>query len=125
MRDRFETAVLEKVPDTFVNGDRTARLPNTSNLSFAGVESDAALMMLDRHQLCCSAGSACRTGSAEASHVLRAMKLGADRTRGSMRFSFGRFNTETEVEKAIEVVPTVISKLRSLSAAAAREPAGV
>jgi cysteine desulfurase len=82
--------------------------------------------MLDRHQVCCSAGSACRTGSIEASHVLRAMKLDAERTRGSMRFSFGRFNTETEVDKALEIVPEVISKLRSLSSASAvREPAGV
>ena len=126
MRDRFETTLLEKVPETFVNGDRSARLPNTSNLSFAGVESGAALAMLDRHQLCCSAGSACRTGSLESSHVLRAMKLGADRARGSMRFSFGRYNTEAEVDKALEIVPKVILKLRSLAAASAvREPAGV
>ena len=126
MRDRFETTVLEKVPDTFVNGDRVARLPNTSNLSFAGVESGAALALLDRHQLCCSAGSACRTGSIESSHVLRAMKVDVDRARGSMRFSFGRFNTEAEVDRAIEILPAVISKLRSLSAApAARETAGV
>jgi cysteine desulfurase len=98
-----------------VNGDLVARLPNTSNLSFAGIESDAALMMFDRHQLCCSAGSACRTGSLEASHVLRAMKLDPERTRGSMRFSFGRFNTEADVDKALEIVPAVIARLRELS----------
>jgi cysteine desulfurase len=115
MRDRFEIGVQEKVPDTFVNGDREARLPNTSNLSFAGIESDAALILFDRHQLCCSAGSACRTGMPEASHVLRAMNLGPERTRGSMRFSFGRFNTEADVEKALEIIPTVIAKLRSMS----------
>lgn len=126
MRDRFETGVLERVPDTLVNGDRTTRLPNTSNLSFAGIESGAALVMLDRQQLCCSAGSACRTGSLDASHVLRAMKLDADRSRGSMRFSFGRFNTESDVDRALEILPKVISKLRSLSPApAAREPARV
>jgi cysteine desulfurase len=115
MRDRFENAILEKVPSTFVNGDLVARLPNTSNLSFAGIASDAALMMFDRHQLCCSAGSACRTGSLEASHVLRAMKLDPERTRGSMRFSFGRFNTEADVDKALEIVPAVIARLRELS----------
>jgi cysteine desulfurase len=82
--------------------------------------------MLDRHQLCCSAGSACRTGSVESSHVLRAMKVSDDRARGSMRFSFGRFNTENEVDQAVEIVPKVIAKLRSLSSAGAvREPAGV
>jgi cysteine desulfurase len=124
MRDRFENGILEGVPDTFVNGDRTARLPNTSNLSFAGIESDAALVMFDRHQLCCSAGSACRTGSLEASHVLRAMNVPPDRARGSMRFSFGRFNTDADVDKALEIIPAVISKLRALSPARpAREPA--
>jgi cysteine desulfurase len=110
---------LERVPDTFVNGDRAARLPNTSNLSFIGIESDAALVMFDRHHLCCSAGSACRTGSMEASHVLRAMSVSAERARASMRFSFGRFNTEADVDKALEIIPAVISKLRALLPATA------
>jgi cysteine desulfurase len=109
-----------------VNGDLTARLPNTTNLSFVGIESDAALVLFDRHQLCCSAGSACRTGSLEASHVLRAMNLPIERTRGSMRFSFGRFNTDADVDKALEIIPAVIAKLRAMSPAnAAREPAAV
>ncbi len=115
MRDRFETAILATVPQSFVNGDRIARLPNTSNLSFAGVESDAVLLMLDQQNICCSAGSACKTGSLQASHVLRAMNLGPDRSRGSLRFSFGRFNTEADVDRAIEIVPRVIAKLRALS----------
>lgn len=126
LRDRFEMTLLEKVPDTFVNGDRRARLPNTSNLSFARVQSGAALVMLDRHQICCSAGSACGTGSLEASHVLRAMNLDADRARASLRFSFGRYNTDADVDKALEVIPNVISKLRSLSpATAVRQTASV
>jgi cysteine desulfurase len=119
MRDRFETGLREKVSDTFVNGDLKTRLPNTSNLSFAGIESDAALVLFDRHQLCCSVGSACRTGSLEASHVLRAMNLSSERTRGSMRFSFGRFNTEADVDKALEIIPAVIARLRKLSPAKA------
>lgn len=124
MRDRFEIGVRESVPDTFVNGDLEARLPNTSNLSFTGIESDAALMLFDRHQICCSAGSACRTGSAETSHVLRAMNLSSERARGSMRFSFGRFNSEADVDKALEIIPGVISRLRELSpGAAVRESA--
>src|SRR5437763_10146686 len=126
MRDRFETGLLERVPNTFVNGDRAARLPNTTNLSFAGIESNAALVMFDRHHLCCSAGSACRTGSAEASHVLRAMNLPPERLHGSMRFSFGRFNTEADVDKALEIIPAVIGKLRAMSpASAAPAPAAV
>jgi cysteine desulfurase len=126
MRDRFEAALLERVPDTFVNGDRAARLPNTTNLSFAGIESDGALLMFDRQQLCCSAGSACRTGASESSHVLSAMKVPPERARASMRFSFGRFNSDTDVDRALEIIPAVISKLRALSSASAiREPATV
>jgi cysteine desulfurase len=124
MRDRFEATLLDRVPDSFVNGDRGARLPNTTNISFAGIEADAALMMFDRHQLCCSAGSACRTGAVESSHVLNAMNVPIERARASMRFSFGRFNTDADVEKALEIIPAVISKLRAVSSAgAAREPA--
>jgi cysteine desulfurase len=83
-------------------------------------------MMFDRHQLCCSAGSACRTGAIESSHVLSAMNLPAERARASMRFSFGRFNSEADVDKALEIIPAVILKLRTLSSASAsREPAPV
>ena len=124
-RDRLQVW-QERVPDTFVNGNRMARLPNTSNPSFSGIESDAALVMFDRHRLCCSAGSACRTGSLETSHVLRAMNLPPERARASMRFSFGRFNTEADVDKALEIIPATISKLRALSPSrASHEPASV
>ncbi len=73
-------------------------------------------MMLDQQGLCCSAGSACRTGSLQASHVLRAMSLSDDRMRGSMRFSFGRFNTLGEVERASGIVRETIAKLRRFNA---------
>jgi cysteine desulfurase len=126
LRDRFENGLLERIPNAFVNGNLAERLPNTTNVSFIGIESEAALVMFDRQHLCCSAGSACRTGSLEASHVLRAMNLAAERLRGSMRFSFGRFNTEAEVDQALEIIPTVISKLRAMSPApVAAEPATV
>ena len=116
MRDRFEKSVLEKLSGASVNGARAPRLPNTSSFSFDGIESPAALLLLDRHRICCSAGSACRTGSQEASHVLRAMNPNGDGARRSLRFSFGRFNTEAEIDHAIEVVPKVIDKLRQMAA---------
>ena len=119
LRDRFENALLDQVPRSFVNGDRATRLPNTSSMSFDGVESDGALMLLDRQGICCSAGSACRSGSLEPSHVLRAMGLSEARLRGSLRFSFSRFNTEADLEKAIEFVPRAIAKLRAMSGGAA------
>src|SRR5437870_12847933 len=118
MRDRFEKAILESTSGTSVNGAGALRIPNTSSLSFEGIESPAALILLDRHGLCCSAGSACKTGSQEASHVLRAMNPNGDGARRSLRFSFGRFNTEAEIDRAIELVPRVIERLRQMSAPA-------
>src|SRR5216117_473998 len=118
MRDRFEKAILETVNGAAVNGAGAARIPNTSSFSFVGIESPAALLLLDRHRICCSAGSACRTGSEEASHVLRAMDSIGDRARRSLRFSFGRFNTDAQLDRAIEIVPKVIEKLRQMAAPA-------
>ena len=116
MRDRFEKSVLEAVSGASVNGAAADRLPNTSSLSFEGIESPSALLLLDRQLICCSAGSACRTGSQEASHVLRAMNPSSDGARRSLRFSFGRFNTDAQIDRAIEVVPKVIDKLRQSNA---------
>ena len=116
MRDRFEKSVLEAVSGASVNGAGAARLPNTSSLSFEGIESPSALLLLDRQGICCSAGSACRTGSQEASHVLRAMNPSSDGARRSLRFSLGRFNTDAQIDRAIEVVPKVIDKLRQSAA---------
>jgi cysteine desulfurase len=114
LRDRFERALMEKVPGTTINGVRAPRLSNTASLSYDGIEAQSALLLLDRHGVCCSAGSACRTGAAEASHVLRAMGLTEEQGRGTLRFSFGRSNSEADLAQAIEVVPRVIEKLRRL-----------
>ncbi len=118
MRDRFEKAILQSVSGASVNGARAARLPNTTSFLFEGIESPAALLLLDRHHICCSAGSACRTGSQEASHVLRAMDSSGDGARRSLRFSLGRYNSESQIDRAIEIVPKVVEKLRQLSAPA-------
>jgi cysteine desulfurase len=115
MRDRFEKAILQSVNGVSVNGARAVRLPNTSSLLFDGIESPAALLLLDRHHICCSAGSACRTGSQEASHVLRAMNSSGDAARRSLRFSLGRYNSDSQIDRAIEIVPKVVEKLRRLS----------
>jgi cysteine desulfurase len=112
MRDRFEKSVLEAVSRASVNGAGAVRLPNTSSLSFEGIESSSALLLLDRQGIYCSAGSACRTGSQEASHVLRAMNPSGDDARRSLRFSLGRLNTEAEIDRAREAVPKIIEKLR-------------
>jgi cysteine desulfurase len=98
-----------------VNGDAVDRLPNTTNISFEGVESEGALILLDEKGLCCSAGSACTSGSVNPSHVLKAMGFSNDRARASLRFSTGRFTTASDIDRACEIIPAVISKLRELS----------
>ena len=120
LRDRFEKGLIEKIPDAYVNGAGAPRLANTSSMMFDEIESEAALMMLDQENICCSAGSACRTGSLQPSHVLSAMGLVNEQARGSLRFSFGRFNDDKDIDRAIDVVPRVIGKLRALSPVTAR-----
>ncbi|EDY21880.1 cysteine desulfurase NifS [Chthoniobacter flavus Ellin428] len=118
LRDEFEKGVLTQIEGAHVNGDTEHRLPNTSNLAFEGIDSEGALMLLDQNHICCSSGSACTTGSVHASHVLKAMGLSDERARASLRFSFSRFNTHAEVEKALEIMPKVIGKLRRIAMAA-------
>jgi cysteine desulfurase len=119
LRDRFEETLLSELEDVLVNGDRSARLPNTCNLAFTGVNAQAILVKLDQEGICCSLGSSCTTGAVQPSHVLRAMHFSNERARSSLRFSFGRFNTEAEVDRALEVLPRIVRNLRALSAAPA------
>ena len=112
LRDRFERGILERVEGALVNGDVVNRLPNTSNLAFDAIDSEALLLLLDEEGICCSSGSACTTGSLHASHVLKAMGFSDDRARSSLRFSLGRFNTAAEVDRALEIIPRVIARLR-------------
>ncbi len=115
LRDRLENTVLATIPSAFRNGAAQPRLPNTTNLGFAGIESEAALMLLDQLGICASAGSACTTGSLEPSHVLAAMGIEAARARSSLRFSLGVENTTEDVDYLLQHLPVVIAKLRALS----------
>lgn len=115
LRDRFEQGLFEAVSSIQINGHRTQRLPNTSNLAIEGIDAEGMLMLLDQREICCSAGSACTAGSLEPSHVLKAMGYSNERARGSLRFSFSRFNSETEVGRALQIIPNAIEKLRSMN----------
>ena len=115
LRDKLEEALLETCPDSRVNGDPDHRLPNTANISFEYVEGEAMLLLLDRHGICASSGSACTSGSLEPSHVLRAMGVPFTAAHGSIRFSLSRYNTEEEVDFTIEKMPAIIHRLRELS----------
>ena len=113
LRDRFEEDVLERIPGVRINGDTKHRLPNTANLAIEGANSEGLLMLLDQKGVCCSAGSACTAGSLEPSHVLKAMGFSTERAQASLRFSFGRFNTEEEVSSAVGILATAVEKVRS------------
>ena len=118
LRDRFEETILSTVDGARRNGTDEPRLPNTSNLTFAGIDAETALLLFDQEGLCCSAGSACSSGSINPSHVLTAMGVLRDEARASLRFSLGRTTTDSEVDRALEIIPRIIAKLR------AAQPAG-
>jgi cysteine desulfurase len=114
LRDRLEAGILGAVPGTIVNGSRTPRVPNTTNISFDGVEAESLLIALDLEGFAVSTGSACSSGTLEPSHVLRAMNLPSHRTQNSIRFSLGAGNTEAQVDALVAKLPSVVGKLRSL-----------
>jgi cysteine desulfurase len=114
LRDRLETEILKSVPGTYINGDRESRLPNTSNVSFDGLNGEIILHELDRAGICVSTGSACHSGSHASSPVLQAMNLPYSRAMGSIRFSLGRSNTANEIDEVIGVVKRVAMELRKL-----------
>jgi cysteine desulfurase len=115
LRDKLENGILKAISGVIRNGTRDERLPNTSNLSFERVEAEGILLLLDELEICASSGSACTSGSLDPSHVLIAMGCSPARARGSVRFSLGIYNTETEVDYLLEHLPGIISKLRSHS----------
>lgn len=115
LRDRLERGILAAVERTAVNGAPEPRVPNTTNISFDGVEAESLLIGLDLEGVAVSTGSACSSGTLEPSHVLRAMGFSAHRTQNSIRFSLGAGNTTEEIDRVIAIVPAVVEKLRRLS----------
>jgi len=115
LRDKLENGLLNSVPNSRVNGDRSYRLPNTTSISFEYVEGEAILLMLDEFHICASSGSACTSGSLQPSHVLRAMGVPFTMAHGSIRFSLSIYNNEDEIDFVLDKVPGVIEKLRGLS----------
>ena len=99
-----------------MNGGEAARVPNTTNLWFEGLEGEALVIALDLKGLAVSSGAACSSGASEPSHVLEAMGLSAERARSSVRLSLHRMTTETEIDRAIELVSSQVSRMRELSA---------
>lgn len=115
LRDKLEAGLLERVPKSMLNGHKTSRLPNTSNISFEYVEGEAILLHMNQHKICASSGSACTSGSLEPSHVLRAMGVPFTAAHGSIRFSLSVYNSEEEVDFVLEKMPAIIESLRKMS----------
>ena len=117
LRDFFETEILSSTlalnADIRVNGNCDMRLPNTSNLLFAGLSAEAMVIALDMKGMSVSTGSACSSGSVEPSHVLLAMGLTRDQARSSVRFSFGRYNTGRDIELLLEALSNAVMALRA------------
>jgi cysteine desulfurase len=115
LRDYLEQKLLEKIPNTLVNGDRQNKLPNTVSVSFEYVEGESILLLLSDLGICASSGSACTSGSLEPSHVLRAMGVPFTAAHGSIRFSLSIYNTKEEMDYIIEHLPPIIQRLRNIS----------
>jgi cysteine desulfurase len=114
LRDRLERGILQSIEDTSVNGRTDARLPNTTNIGFTRLEAEAILLLLSEQGICASAGAACSSGSLEPSHVLRAMKIDQKIAHGAIRFSLSRYTTDAEIDRALEILPGVIARLRKV-----------
>ena len=114
LRDTFEDEVL-KIDGTFVVGDRELRTPNTSFISFKGIEGEAMLWDLNREGLAASTGSACASESLEANPLFEAMNLNKNLSHTGIRFSLSRMSTEEEVVRAVEIVVRAVKRLRSIS----------
>ncbi len=112
LRDGFESHLLHSGIDVRRNGSLSTRLPSTSNLLFAGISAESLLISLDMQGMAVSTGSACSSGSVEPSHVLIQMGLSKEEARSSVRFSFGRFNTEADVAALAEAVIASVQRLR-------------
>ena len=112
LRDYFENEVCRRIPEVALNGSRTSRISNTSNLRFEGADSESLVINLDLAGVACSTGSACASGSIEPSHVLLALGLPIEQAFSSVRFSLSRYTTRDEIEAVLEILPAVVSRCR-------------
>jgi len=115
LRNRLLSGIRGNIRDAVLNGDEERRLPNNVSFSFAGVESEAVLAMLDDEGVCASGGSACTAGSLTVSHVLHAIGCPAELARGAVRFSLGRWTTEADIDRVLELLPGIVKRLRDVS----------
>ncbi len=114
LRDYLIGRIEAEIPDVALNGHRIRRLPNNVNFSFAGMEGETMLIMLDMAQICASAGSACTSGAVDPSHVLLAMGLSKERARGSLRLTLSEENTREELDTVVEELARIVTRVRGM-----------
>lgn len=114
LRDYLIGRIEAEIPDVALNGHRTKRLPNNVNFSFADMEGETILIMLDMAQICASAGSACTSGAVDPSHVLLAMGLSGERARGSLRLTLSEENTREELNTVVEELARIVARVRGM-----------
>jgi len=117
LRDRLESAILERVPDAVVHGRGAERAPHVLNISVPGTDSESLLMALDLRGIAASGGSACQSGSVTPSHVLEAIGVRPDLAAAAVRMSLGSLTTDECVDRVAEVFPALVAKARQLAAA--------
>lgn len=115
LRERCINGIMEKIPDTILNGDAQRRLPGNVNVCFKYIEGESILLMLDQLRIYASSGSACTSGSLEPSHVLLALGLAHEIAHGSLRLTFSMDNTKEEIDHLLEALPGIVKKLRRMS----------
>jgi cysteine desulfurase len=115
LRDKLEHELMNRCSGSKLNGHKTNRLPNTTNISFENIEGEAILLHLDESGIAASSGSACTTGSLEPSHVMMAMGIPYTFAHSSTRFSLSVYTTEEEIDAVIAVMPGIVDTLRSIS----------
>jgi len=115
LRDKLIAGLLERIDRTRLNGHPAMRLPNNVNISVDFIEGESMLLNLDLEGICASTGSACSSSNLEASHVLLAIGLPHEQAHGSLRFTLGKWTSEEEVEQVLEVLPGIVTRLRSMS----------
>ena len=115
LRDKLIAGILKQVDHIHLNGHPVKRLPNNVNISVEFVEGESMCLNMDMAGICASTGSACSSASLEASHVLLAMGLDPVQAHGSLRFTLGKWTTNEEIDKVLEILPRIVTKLRAMS----------
>jgi cysteine desulfurase len=115
LRDKLIKGILDNIPESYLNGHPTRRLPNNVNVRFSYIEGESLILSLDMEGVACSSGSACTSKTLEPSHVLLAIGLAHEEAHGSLLFTLGKQNTEEDIKYVLSLLPRIVKRLRAIS----------